>query len=122
MSLAKYLRHINADTILTPVADESVRKIHWGSLRPGDWPLLTTEITPGNRYSQLQNKSTPRTYPRLKAEVDFPDFLHFGLETTPLSDVGDALYVTGPHEVFALDASTGAADLGIISRPADQWL
>ena len=51
----------------------------------------------------------------LKLKWVFP-ISYFGLETTPLAADG-VLYVTGPNQVFALDALTGSA-LWHYSRPA----
>ena len=51
---------------------------------------------------------------QLKLKWVFP-IQYFGLETTPLAADG-VLYVTGPNQVFALDALTGGA-LWQYSRP-----
>src|SRR5690348_17763362 len=37
LTLARYLRRINNDTILTPLASETARPITWGPPQPGDW-------------------------------------------------------------------------------------
>ena len=112
-SLAKYLRRINNDTILTPVnTPETVRKIHWGPPQPGEW-LTYNGNDSANRYSPLQQITTANVA-SLKLKWIFP-INYFGLETTPLAD-GQWLYVTGPNQVFALDALTGAV-IWHYSRP-----
>jgi PQQ-dependent dehydrogenase (methanol/ethanol family) len=75
---------------------------------------LTTEMTGGNRYSPLKQISTANVS-SLKLKWVFP-IQHFGLETTPLAADG-VLYVTGPNQVFALDALTGSS-IWHYSRPA----
>jgi PQQ-dependent dehydrogenase (methanol/ethanol family) len=112
-SLAKFLRKINANTILTPVAvSNSRRKVVWGPPQPGDW-LTYNGNNSGNRYSPLAqiNRSNVSS---LKLKWIFP-ISHFGLEVTPLA-AGGVLYVTGPNQVFALDAATGEA-IWHYSRP-----
>ena len=57
MSLAKYLRRINADTIVGPVTTmEPTRKITWGKPQPGDW-LTYNGNDSANRYSPLKQIS-----------------------------------------------------------------
>src|SRR5262245_26489581 len=52
-ALARYLRSINNDTILVPLAAaESTRKITWGPPQAGDW-LTYNGNDSGNRYSSL---------------------------------------------------------------------
>ena len=117
-SLAKYLRRINADTIVGPVtAPEPTRKITWGAPQPGDW-LTYNGNDSANRYSPLKQISTANVS-SLKLKWVFP-IAYFGLETTPLAADG-VLYVTGPNQVFALDALTGEA-LWHYSRPASTGL
>jgi PQQ-dependent dehydrogenase (methanol/ethanol family) len=114
VSLARYLRRINADTIVGPVtATEPTRKITWGAPQPGDW-LTYNGNKSANSYSPLKQITTANVS-SLKLKWVFP-IPHFGLEVTPLA--ADAvLYVTGPNQVFALDALTGEA-LWHYSRPA----
>jgi glucose dehydrogenase len=112
LSLAKYLRQINADTILTPVTAPPAGKIQWGPPRPGDWSTYNGNDS-ANRYSPLKQITTANVA-SLKLKWVFP-ISYFGLETTPLAADG-MLYVTGPNEVFALDALTGAA-IWHYSRP-----
>jgi cytochrome c553 len=104
-SLVRYLRRINADTILVPVAAPgSTTKVSWGPPQPGDW-LTYNGSESGNRYSPLDQIRTSNVS-SLKLKWVFP-IAYFGLETTPLAAAG-VLYVTGPNQVFALDAATGA--------------
>jgi PQQ-dependent dehydrogenase (methanol/ethanol family) len=117
-SLAKYLRRINADTIIGPVTApvtemETARKITWGAPQPGDW-LTYNGNDSANRYSPLKQINAANVS-SLKLKWVFP-ISYFGLEVTPLAADG-VLYVTGPNQVFALDALTGSA-LWHYSRPA----
>jgi PQQ-dependent dehydrogenase (methanol/ethanol family) len=113
-SLVRYLRRINADTILAPVAAPgSSREIAWGPPQPGDW-LTYNGNDSGNRYSPLDQIRTSNVF-LLKLKWVFP-IPYFGLETTPLA-AARVLFVTGPNQVFALDAVTGNP-LWQYSRPA----
>ena len=113
-SLVRYLRRINADTILVPVAEPGSRpKITWGPPQPGDW-LTYNGNDSGNRYSPLEQIRASNVS-SLKLKWVFP-ISYFGLESTPLAASG-VLYVTGPNQVFALDAGTGNP-LWNYSRPA----
>jgi PQQ-dependent dehydrogenase (methanol/ethanol family) len=114
VSLARYLRRMNADTNVGPVTTmEPTRKITWGRPQPGDW-LTYNGNDSANRYSPLKQISAANVS-SLKLNWLFP-IAHFGLEVTPLAADG-VLYVTGPNQVFALDALTGSA-LWQYSRPA----
>ena len=111
-TLARYLRRLNNDTILAPPAADAGRKITWGDPQPGDW-LTYNGSDSANRYSPL--KQIDRTnVAALKLQWVFP-ISYFGLETTPLA-AGGVLYLTGPNQVFALDALTGNS-LWQYSRP-----
>jgi PQQ-dependent dehydrogenase (methanol/ethanol family) len=113
-SLVKYLRRINADTIVGLVtAMEPTREIAWGAPQPGDW-LTYNGNDSANRYSPLKQISVANVS-SLKLKWVFP-ISYFGLEVTPLASDG-VLYVTGPNQVFALDALTGNT-LWHYSRPA----
>jgi PQQ-dependent dehydrogenase (methanol/ethanol family) len=101
-SLARYLRSINANTILTPMSTVP-RPAVWGPPQPGDWRTYNGSDS-GNRYSPLKQITTANVS-SLKLKWVFP-INYFGLETTPLAADG-VLYVTGPNQVFALDALTG---------------
>jgi PQQ-dependent dehydrogenase (methanol/ethanol family) len=113
-SLAKYLRRLNVDTIVTPA---SMRKITWGPPQPGDWFTYNGDDS-GNRYSPLRQIDTSNVA-SLKLKWVFP-LSYFGLETTPLAADG-VLYVTGPNQVYALDALNGNP-LWQYSRPASTGL
>jgi glucose dehydrogenase len=112
-ALANYLRRLNADTILAPITgSEPTRKVTWSAPQPGDW-LSYNGNDSANRYSQLKQIDTGNVS-ALKLKWVFP-IQYFGLETTPLAASG-VLYVTGPHQVFAIDALTGNA-IWHYSRP-----
>lgn len=105
MSLAKYLRVLNMGTVAGPMtAPGPGRKISWGAPQPGDW-LTYNGNDSGNRYSPLKEIDTTNVS-SLKLKWIFP-IQYFGLEATPLA-AGGVLYVTGPNQVFALDALTGS--------------
>ena len=113
MALAKYLRVLNMGTIAGPTtAAGPIRKISWGSPQPGDWLTYNGNDSP-NRYSPLKQITTANVS-SLELKWLFP-IQYFGLETTPLAADG-VLYVTGPNQVFALDALTGSP-LWHYSRP-----
>ena len=113
-SLVRYLRRINADTILVPVTEPaSAPKIAWGPPQPGDWITYNGNDS-GNRYSPL-DQIRASNVSSLKLKWVFP-ISYFGLETTPLAASG-VIYVTGPNQVFALDADSGHP-LWQYSRPA----
>lgn len=104
VTLARYLKRINVETIVGPVTPtEPARKITWGPPQPGDWLTYNGDVS-GNRYSPLKQITTANVS-SLKLKWVFP-IAHFGLEVTPLAADG-VLYVTGPNSVFALDALTG---------------
>jgi PQQ-dependent dehydrogenase (methanol/ethanol family) len=114
LTLARYLRRINVETILAPPADSaSRRKIEPRDPQPGDWFTYNGDDS-ANRYSPLHEITTANVS-SLKLKWVFP-INYFGLETTPLAADG-VLYVTGPNQVYALDALTGEA-LWHYSRPA----
>jgi PQQ-dependent dehydrogenase (methanol/ethanol family) len=117
-ALARYLRRLNAETILPPARPgESTAKITFGPPQPGDWLTYNGDVS-SNRYSQLKqiNRSNVSS---LRLKWIFP-IQYFGLETTPLAADG-ALYVTGPNQVFAIDALSGSA-LWHYSRPPSPGL
>lgn len=117
-TLAKYLRRINNDTIIPPVsAVDPNRKMTWRSPEPGDWVTYNGDYS-GNRYSRLK-QITASNVSSLKLKWVFP-IAYFGLEVTPLAADG-VLYVTGPNQVFALDAVSGNA-LWHYSRPASSGM
>ncbi len=113
IALAQYLRSLNVETIVgTLTAAESTRKIAWGAPQPGDW-LTYNGNDSANRYSPLKQIDTANVS-SLKLKWVFP-IPYFGLEATALAADG-VLYVTGPNQVFALDALTGNA-IWHYSRP-----
>jgi PQQ-dependent dehydrogenase (methanol/ethanol family) len=113
-ALGKYLRGLNAGLIVRPpIASQPTRKITWGPPKPGDW-LTYNGNDSANRYSPLKEINTSNVA-SLKLKWIFP-IDSFGLETTPLAADG-VLYVTGPNQVFALDALTGST-IWQYSRPA----
>jgi PQQ-dependent dehydrogenase (methanol/ethanol family) len=112
ISIARYLRGLNVEMIVEPTAMKPARKITWGAPKPGDW-LTYNGNASANRYSPLKQISTANVS-LLKLKWVFP-IQYFGLEVTPLAADG-VLYVTGPNQVFAIDALTGSA-LWQYSRP-----
>jgi PQQ-dependent dehydrogenase (methanol/ethanol family) len=116
--LANYLRVLNMGTVAGPMAGtELARKISWGPPEPGDWLTYNGSYS-GNRYSSLRQINTSNIS-SLKLKWIFP-IQYFGLETTPLAASG-VLYVTGPNQVFALDALTGCP-LWHYSRPVSNGM
>jgi PQQ-dependent dehydrogenase (methanol/ethanol family) len=113
-ALVRYLRRLNVETIIGPAtALEPARKITFGAPQPGDW-LTYNGNDSANRYSPLKQINRANVS-SLKVKWIFP-IQYFGLETTPLAADG-VVYVTGPNQVFAIDALTGN-DLWRYSRPA----
>ncbi len=115
-ALAGYLRSLNADTILHPPSPPDSR-VTWSDPQPGDW-LTYNGSDSANRYSPLRQITTANVS-TLKLKWVFP-IEYFGLETTPLAASG-VLYVTGPNQVFALNALTGDA-IWHYSRPPSSGL
>jgi PQQ-dependent dehydrogenase (methanol/ethanol family) len=116
--LVTYLRSLNEKAILTASAPvEPARKLTWGAPQPGDW-LSYNGSDSANRYSPLKQIDAANVS-SLKLKWVFP-IEYFGLETTPLAADG-VLYVTGPNQVFAIDALTGSP-LWHYSRPATAGL
>jgi PQQ-dependent dehydrogenase (methanol/ethanol family) len=88
--------------------------------KPGEWLTYNGSLT-ANRYSnlnQINNGNVNQlgvkwifTVPLWKQFLPDTDYYHenmryFGLEVTPLVADG-VMYLTGPHQAFALDALTG---------------
>jgi mono/diheme cytochrome c family protein len=109
-ALVRYVRRVNAETILPP--PPAARTVAWGPPQPGDWRTYNGSDS-ANRYSPLTG-ITRDNVASLKVKWVYP-LSHFGLEVTPLAADG-VLYVTGPNQVAALDARTGAA-LWTYARP-----
>jgi PQQ-dependent dehydrogenase (methanol/ethanol family) len=110
-SLASYLRSINNDTIQHP-AGANGGTVKWGPPQPGDW-LTYNGSDSANRYSPLRQVTTANVA-SLKLKWIYP-IDYFGLEATPLEADG-VIYVSGPNQVFALNAVTGEA-IWHYSRP-----
>ena len=103
-SLVRYLKRLNVDTITQPaLIDATTRPKLSDAPQPGDWRTYNGSDS-GNRFSALAQITTANVA-TLKLKWVFP-IQHFGLETTPLAADG-MLYVTGPNQVFAIDAQTG---------------
>ena len=71
--------------------------------KPGDWPSYHGKLT-GNRHSEL-TQITPANVKNLTLQWVFP-INHNVLELTPVV-VDGVMYVSGPNQVFALDARAG---------------
>jgi PQQ-dependent dehydrogenase (methanol/ethanol family) len=97
--------------------------------QPGDWLTYNGDLN-GNRYSQLTEINTANvnelslkwifTVPLWKQFLPDTSYYrenmrYFGLEVTPLVADG-IMYITGPHQAFALDARTGR-EIWHYSRP-----
>jgi PQQ-dependent dehydrogenase (methanol/ethanol family) len=105
-TLARFLKHLNNETFIGTVpSSQPVRKITWGPPQPGDWLTYNGSYS-SNRYSPLDQIATTNVS-SLKLKWVFP-ISNFGLEVTPLAADG-VVYVTGPNQVYALDALTGNA-------------
>lgn len=90
-----------ATTAQQPVSPKAIEAI----LKPerGDWATYAGNLD-GNRYSPVdQINQTNVGQLQLAWSYSIP---YFGLETTPLVLDG-VMYVTGPNQVYALDARTG---------------
>ncbi|HLH19360.1 MAG TPA: PQQ-binding-like beta-propeller repeat protein [Bryobacteraceae bacterium] len=117
-AVAQYLARMNKDTILPPPAPAPpARQTPWPAPQPGDWMTYNGSDS-GNRYSALDQIRVSNVA-ALKLQWIFP-MSYAGLETTPLEADG-VLYVTGPNQVYALDAATGSA-IWQYSRPATPGL
>jgi PQQ-dependent dehydrogenase (methanol/ethanol family) len=115
-SIVNYLQVLNMGTVVGPTAAET-KRLTWGEPQLGDWLTYNGNVS-GNRYSPLKQINS-KNVSSLKVKWVFP-IQYFGLEVTPLAADG-VLYVTGPNQVFALDALTGNA-LWHYSRPASSGL
>jgi PQQ-dependent dehydrogenase (methanol/ethanol family) len=117
-AVARYIRRINNDTMLSPPPPpEATRKITIGPPQPGDWRTYNGSDS-GNRYSPLKQITTANVA-GLKLKWVFP-MTYFGIESTPIAADG-VLYVTGPNQVIALDALSGNT-IWRYSRPQSQGL
>jgi PQQ-dependent dehydrogenase (methanol/ethanol family) len=88
--------------------------------KPGDWLTYDGRLS-GNRYSELTEINTTNVnqlgvkwtfsvplWKQLLPDTSYfiENMQYFGLEVTPIVADG-IMYVTGPHQAFALDALTG---------------
>lgn len=126
--LENLIAYLSGLTGVKPGVSESINQAQPGGIswlrilhpQMGDWLTYNGALN-GNRYSKLTQINTTNVDAlRLKWIFSVPlwqQFLpdtayfrqnmeDFGLETTPLVADG-VMYVTGPHEAFALDARTG---------------
>ena len=99
-AVARYIHEMNAG-VKPPVAGA---RVAWHAPQPGDWLTYNGNVS-GNRYSELRQIDTANAG-ALQLKWIFP-IPHFGLEVTPL-EAGGVMYVSGPNQVYALDALTGA--------------
>ena len=116
LGLARYVLRLNVETITRP-PPEPLRTVNWGPPQPGDWLTYNGDDS-ANRYSAL-GQITRANVGSLTLKWVFP-IQYFGIETTPIAAAG-VMYVTGPNQVFALDALTGATRWQY-SRPATPGL
>ena len=100
-AVARYVQDLN--TGLKPAAAPAGRLVVWHAPQPGDWLTYNGNLS-ANRYSELKQIDRANVS-RLQLKWLFP-IAHFGLEVTPLEADG-VMYVTGPNQVYALDAVTG---------------
>jgi PQQ-dependent dehydrogenase (methanol/ethanol family) len=114
-AVAAYVHGLNAG--VRPAAADGSRRISWRDPQPGDWLTYNGNLS-ANRYSHLKQIDTANVG-NLQLKWLFP-IPHFGLEVTPLeADV--VMYVTGPNQVYAIDARTGA-EIWKYARPQTQGL
>ncbi len=113
-AIAAFVHELNAGVTVKPPAG---KRVTWGKPQPGDW--LTYNGSPtANRYSELKLIHAGNAAGlRLKWIFPIP---YYGLETTPLES-GGVMYVTGPNQVYAIDAQTGA-QIWQYSRPQTRGL
>jgi PQQ-dependent dehydrogenase (methanol/ethanol family) len=101
-AVARYVHELNVG--MQPAAAPVSRRVAWRDPQPGDWLTYNGSLS-ANRYSGLKQIDTANVRAlRLKWLFPIP---YFGLEVTPLEADG-VMYVTGPNQVHALDAETGA--------------
>ncbi len=113
-AVAAYVHGLNAGATVRPPA---APRVTWSDPAPGDWLTYNGSLS-ANRYSPLKQIDTANVAAlRLKWIFPIPAA---ALETTPLAASG-VLYVTGPNQVYAIDAQTGNA-LWQFSRPQTRGL
>ena len=113
-AVATFVRSLNSGTTIRPDAG---KRVTWGKPQSGDWLTYNGKLS-ANRYSELKqiHKGNVSAL-RLKWIFPIP---YYGLEVTPLEASG-VMYVTGPNQVFAIDALTGN-QIWKYSRPQTQGL
>jgi PQQ-dependent dehydrogenase (methanol/ethanol family) len=99
-AVAIYVRGLNAGVTAKPATGKQVT---WGKPEPGDWLTYNGKLS-ANRYSHLSEINRANVS-RMRLKWIFP-IPHSGLEVTPL-EAGGVMYVTGPNQVYAIDALTG---------------
>ena len=114
-AVAGYIHDLNAE--VQPAGAAESRRVTWGDPQPGDWLTYNGDLS-ANRYSELKQIDTTNVG-RLQLKWLFP-IPHFGLEVTPLEADG-VMYVTGPNQVYAVDALTGA-EIWKYARPQTRGL
>ena len=93
-----------AGALKVPMADPSPAEFEAiQHPKPGEWPTYYGNLS-GNRYSPLEQINAANAS-RLQLRWIYP-IQYQPLETTPLVS-GGMMYVTGPNQVYALDARTG---------------
>jgi PQQ-dependent dehydrogenase (methanol/ethanol family) len=113
-ALAAYVRSLNTGVTIAPPAG---KRVTWAKPEAGDW--LTYNGKPSaNRYSELKQIHTGNVA-GLDLKWVFP-IANYGLEVTPL-EAGGVMYVTGPNQVFAIDALSGN-QIWKYSRPQTRGL
>jgi len=100
-AVANYIQSLNARV---PASVVTSKRVTWRSPQPGDWLTYNGDLS-GNRYSKL-GQINRTNVGGLKLKWLFP-IQYFGLEVTPLEADG-VMYFTGPNQVFAIDALSGA--------------
>jgi len=113
-AVADYVRRLNAGATVKSAAG---KRLTWAKPQPGDW-LTYNGNTSANRYSELK-QITRANVAALRLQWVFP-MTNYGLETTPLESSG-VMYVTGPNQVYAIDALTGNP-IWSYSRPPTRGL
>ncbi|MGC9949373.1 MAG: PQQ-binding-like beta-propeller repeat protein [Bryobacteraceae bacterium] len=114
-AVAAYVRELNAS--VQPAAGPVSPRVTWRDPQPGDWLTYNGSLS-ANRYSELKQIDTANVS-KLQLTWLFP-IPYFGLEVTPLEADG-VMYVTGPNQVYAIDALTGA-EIWKYARPQTRGL
>ncbi|MFN7995950.1 MAG: PQQ-binding-like beta-propeller repeat protein [Bryobacteraceae bacterium] len=114
-AIAGYVHDLNAN--VRAAGTPASKRVTWGNPQPGDWLTYNGDVS-ANRYSPLKEINSANAG-SLKLKWIFP-IPYFGLEVTPL-EAGGVMYVTGPNQVYAIDALTGA-ELWKFSRPMTKGL